>query len=244
MAINAKKGVKGNTSMEMFLNNFTIIETILRDRASFFAVIRDNIDLWTKIEAMLVSCITFFAIYGMVMGASHSPIQSVVSLVKLPILFIVTLIICAPSLYFFNLLFGSKQTLGQNISLILTAMSVTGVLLLSFAPVTFFFLITTRQYAFFKLLNVVFFIIAGGLGLVFLRAGMIATTDPHNMQGIGTRRLIFFLWILLYAFVGSQMAWTLSPYMGDPQLPFILFTQPGGNFYSDVFNSIRQLLGH
>ncbi len=49
--------------MEMFLNNFTIIETILRDRASFFAAIRDNIDLWTKIEAMLVSCITFFAIY-------------------------------------------------------------------------------------------------------------------------------------------------------------------------------------
>ncbi len=49
--------------MEMFLNNFTIIETILRDRASFFAAIRDNIDLWTKIEAMLVSHITFFAIY-------------------------------------------------------------------------------------------------------------------------------------------------------------------------------------
>jgi hypothetical protein len=230
--------------METFLNHFTIIETILRDRSSFFAAIRDNVDLWSKIEAMLISCVSFFAIYGVVMGASHSPLQSIVSLTKLPLLFIVTLIICAPSLYFFNLLFGSRQTLGQNISLILTAMSVTSVLLLSFAPITFFFLITTRQYAFFKLLNVVFFIIAGGLGLIFLRAGMVATTDPHNLQGIAMRRVIFLLWIVLYAFVGCQMASTLAPFMGDPHLLFILFTQQGGNFYSDVMGSLRQLLGY
>jgi hypothetical protein len=123
-----------------------------------------------------------------------------------------------------------------------TAMTTTSVLLLSFAPITFFFLLTTNNYSFFKVLNVTAFTIAGLLGLVFLGQGMSATTDPHNMQSLGIRRLIFGLWILLYIFVGTQMAWTLSPFMGDPHLPFILFTQPGDNFYNNVLMSLKILI--
>ena len=150
--------------------------------------------------------------------------------------------ICAPSLYFFNLLFGSRQTFAQNIALILTAMTTTAVLLFSFAPVTLFFLLTSSEYPFFKLLNVAFFGIAGFMGVIFLRQGMVAISDWDNPAGAGTRKIIFVLWVILYAFVGSQMAWTLSPFMGDPGLPFILFRQIGGNFYGDVFSSLRQLI--
>jgi hypothetical protein len=226
-----------------FFQNFTIIESILRERAFFFATIRDCEDLWPKIRAMMLSSGTFFAIYGAVMGGSHGPLQSLVSFFKLPMLFLVTLLICTPSLYFFNLLFGSKQRLSQHVALILTAMTTTSVLLLSFAPIIFFFLIITTEYNFFKLLNVVAFAIAGVLGLVFLRQGMAATTDPHNLQGIHARRVVFVLWILLYIFVGTQMAYTLSPFMGDPKLPFTLFAEPGGNFYKSVFSSLMQVLG-
>lgn len=226
------------------MHNFTIIERILRDRTIFFEEIRDGISLRQKIQAMLLSCITFFAIYGVVMGASHSVSQALSSAVKLPILFVVTLIICTPSLYFFNLLFGSRQTLPQHIALILTAMTTTAVLLLSFAPVTFFFLITTNQYPFFKLLNVAFFAIAGAMGVLFLRQGRRALTESDSPEGAAARRIIFLLWIVLYGFVGSQMAWTLSPFMGDPGLPFVLVAQRGGNFYSDVINSLRMLLGY
>jgi hypothetical protein len=31
--------------------------------------------------------------------------------------------------------------------------------------------------------------------------------------------------------------------MGDPSLPFILFSQRGGNIYSDVLTTLGQLLG-
>jgi hypothetical protein len=226
-----------------FFQNFTIVESILRERAFFFTTIRDCEDLWPKIRAMVLSSGTFFAIYGAVMGGSHSPQQAVVSFFKLPFLFLVTLLICTPSLYFFNMLFGDEKRLSQHVALILTAMTTTSVLLLSFAPITFFFLITSSPYNFFKLLNVAAFGIAGTLGLVFLRQGMVATTDPHNLQGVGARRLIFVLWIFLYIFVGTQMAWTLSPFMGDPKLPFVLFTQPGGSFYGDILRSLQQLLG-
>ncbi|MCC6805555.1 MAG: actin-binding WH2 domain-containing protein [Anaerolineae bacterium] len=226
-----------------FAHHFTIIEAILRDRAIFFNEIRDDVKLGGKIRAMLISCIGFLAAYGAVMGAAHSPMQAVSSMVKLPVLFLVTLIICTPSLYFFNLLFGSRQTLPQSVSLILTAMTTTAVLLFGFAPVTLFFLLTSSEYAFFKMLNVASFGIAGLMGVIFLRQGMVALSDWDNQTGAGARRLIFLLWVILYGFVGSQMAWTLSPFIGDPGIPFLFVRQIGGNFYSDVLNSLRQLLG-
>src|SRR5258708_11930172 len=153
------------------MKTFAIIERILRDRRAFFDEICNSIGLWQKIQAMLVSCIAFFAIYGMVMGASHSVAQAISSAIKLPLLFIFTFIICTPSLYFFGMLFGSRQTFPQSIALILTGMTTTAVLLFSFTPVTFFFLMTTSQYTFYKLLNVVFFAIAGTMGVLFLRQG-------------------------------------------------------------------------
>jgi len=225
------------------MNNFTIIERILRDRTIFFSEIRDNADLWAKCRAMLISCITFFAIYGAVMGASSGFLQALSSLVKLPILFLVTFIICAPSLYFFNLLFGSKQTLLQHVALMLTAMTTTSVLLLSLAPVTVFFLLTSSQYSFFKLLNVLFFAIAGSMGLIFLRQGIVVTGEANDAEGARARRTVLILWMFLYAFVGSQMAWILSPFMGEPGLPFMLLTQAGGNFWSDIAKSLHALLG-
>lgn len=224
------------------MENFAIVETILRNRHGFFASIRDSEDLPKKIKAMLISCFVFLAIYGAVMGMTHSPPQLLSSAIKLPFLFLVTLIICAPSLYIFNLLFGSKQTLPQNVALILTAMTTTAVLLLSFAPITVFFVLTSQHYDFFKLLNVVFFAIAAFTGVSFLRLGMSTITDATTKEGSQARRVIFSLWVVLYAFVGSQMAWTLSPFIGPPGEPFIIFAKFGGNFYSDVIATIGRLL--
>jgi len=221
---------------------FTIVETILRNRADFFTEIRDGDGLRAKIFAMMISCFTFLALYGAGMGASHSILQSISSFLKLPILFLATLIICTPSLHFFNILFGSKQTMPQSLALILTAITTTAVLLLSFAPITLFFLLTTSQYQFFKLLNVAFFAISGSMGIIFLRQGIRVITEKDNPDGIKARRIIFVLWVILYGFVGSQMAWTLSPFIGQPGEEFIVFVQIGGNFYADVVNSLRILL--
>ncbi len=224
------------------MDNFTIIETILRDRSDFFAEIRDRVGLGDKINAMLLSSFAFLAIYGAVMGAGHSLLQAVSSFFKLPVLYLVTLLICVPSLHYFNILFGSRQTLSQTIALILTAISTTSVLMVSLAPITLFFLLTSNRYQFFKLLNVTFLAIASFLGVSFLRQGMRAVTAADD-QGRGVRRCIFLIWVFLYGFVGSQMAWTLRPFMGDPQLPFILFLERGGNFYADVASTVAEILG-
>ena len=224
------------------MNNLAVIETILRNRHQFFAEIRDGVELGRKMRAMLISSIAFFALYGAVMGSTHSLWQALSSAVKLPILFLATLVVCSPTLYFFNLIFGSNQSLAQNFTLILAALTVTAVLLLSFAPILLFFLLTTSSYQFFKLLNVGIFAVTGIIGVIFLSAGM-RIVSSGGKEGAGARRNVVRLWILVYAFVGSQMAWTLRPFIGAPSMKFELFRQLGGNFYANIFASIGEILG-
>jgi len=226
------------------VNNLAIIETVLRNRHRFFIEIREGVELGSKMRAMLISGIAFFALYGAVMGSTHSLWQALSSAVKLPLLFLATLVVCSPTLYFFNLIFGSNQSLAQNFTLILTAITVTAVLLLSFAPILLFFLLTTSNYQFFKLLNVGVFTITGIVGVVFLSQGMrIVSVSASGTEGARARRNVVRLWILIYAFVGSQMAWTLRPFIGAPSMQFELFRQLGGNFYANIFASIGEILG-
>jgi hypothetical protein len=227
-------------------NDFGIIEKILRNRQQFFTEIRDGIDLRGKIKSMLITSIAFFALYGIVMGSSHSLWQTLSSGVKLPLLFLATLFVCVPSLYFFGLLFGSNQSFNQNLAVILTAVSVTSVLLLSCAPITLFFLVTTdttSQYQFFKILNVAIFTVAGLMGIVFLIQGM-KIVSGIELEGAKTRKWLFIIWMFVYAFVGGQMAWTIRPFIGAPGTPFELFRQLGGNFYTDIFRSLGEILGY
>jgi hypothetical protein len=224
------------------VKSLAIIETILRNRRLFFIEIREGVELSQKMQAMLISSIAFFALHGAVMGSTHSLWQTLSSAVKLPLLFLATLVVCSPTLYFFNLIFGSNQSLTQNFALILTAITVTAVLLLSFAPIVLFFLLTTNSYQFFKLLNVGVFAVSGIVGVIFLSQGMRIVSAGAG-EGANPRGCVLQLWIVIYAFVGSQMAWTLRPFIGAPSMKFELFRQLGGNFYADIFASIGEILG-
>lgn len=224
------------------MSSLTIIESILRDRQAFFSEIRHGKELNEKMQAMLISSVMFLALYGAVLGSTHSLWQALSSAFKLPLLFLATLVVCAPTLYFFNLIFGSNQSLTQNVSLMLTAITVTAVVLLSFAPIVLFFLLTSSNYQFFKLLNVGVCAVAGVIGVLFLSQGMRAVSLGGS-EGAGARMIVVQLWILVYAFVGSQVAWTLRPFIGAPSMKFELFRQLGGNFYTNIFASIGEILG-
>jgi choline-glycine betaine transporter len=230
-------------SKAIFMKDFIIIENILRNRNQFLAEISQGTTLREKIRAMLVASFAFMAVYGALLGSTHSLWQTLSSAAKLPLLFLATLVICAPALYILNILFGLNQSLSQSVTLVLMAISVTAILLLSFASITLFFILTVPDhYQFFKLLNVFFFIIAGSIGASFLSQGIrvISTSAKRETK---TDRMVFYLWIVLYTFVGSQMAWTLRPFVGYPNAPFELFRQIGGNFYADILASIGEILG-
>ena len=50
------------------------------------------------------------------------------------------------------------------------------------------------------------------------------------------------VWVILFAFVGVQMAWNLRPFLGDREQPFQVFRDYEGNYYAAVVYSVNKLL--
>jgi hypothetical protein len=235
----------GHKGFEQLAGHLAIVEVILRQREEFFLEIKEGINLQGKIRSMIIASSVFLALCGAVIGSSSGIAgigQAMSSAVKLPILFLLTSLICLPTLYLFNTLFGARQSIQQNLAMYLAPITVMTVMLFGFAPIILFFLITTNDYQFFKLLNVAVFGISGFIGMWFLLKGMWIISDDEE-NGVRIRPLTLLFWICLYAFVGSQMAWTLRPFIGHPDAPFELLRQAGGNFYTDVWFSLGEILG-
>jgi hypothetical protein len=224
--------------------HFTVLISLLRDRQNFLEEIRSSTKLQSKAISLLVCSSIFFAIYGAIIGASHSLPQAISGAIKMPLFYLLTLIICFPTLFFFNVLFGSRSNILQHFVVLLTSMAVISVLLFSLAPVTLFFLLTTPDsYQFFKLLNVAIFGITGTFGVKFLYDGM-QLLSQDNEIGKGTRTTILRSWLFLYAFVGMQLGWFLRPFFGSPNSRFELFRPVDSNFYLNVMSAIHEILGN
>src|SRR5690242_1162836 len=155
-------------------NGLLIIERILRDRDSIWKQIGEERDLGRLTGQMLASSAISLACYGAVMGASHSFAMAGISAIKLPLLFLMTLAICLPTLYLFNLVFGARLQVRQALALVMVTVTVISMLAVAFAPISLFFLITANQYSFYKLLNVAILTLAALVGLRFLTGGMAA----------------------------------------------------------------------
>ncbi|MEU8048640.1 hypothetical protein [Micromonospora haikouensis] len=149
-----------------------VIERILRDRQGIWQQIVADHDLNGLTLRMLASSGVALACYGAVLGAFHSVLMALTSAVKLPLLFLVTLAICLPTLYLFNLVFGARLSVRQSLALVMVAITVTSMLAVAFAPISLFFLITAPDYGFFKLLNVAILTLSAVVGLRFLTGGM------------------------------------------------------------------------
>jgi hypothetical protein len=279
-----------------------VIERILRDRQGIWQQVVEDRGLPRLIGQMLTSSGIALAVYGAVLGSFHSALMALTAAVKLPLLFLVTLAICLPTLYLFNLVFGARLSIRQSLALVMVALTVTSMLALAFAPISLFFLITAPDYGFFKLLNVAILALSAIVGLRFLTGGMrilnehgllAPETTPAalpeapvspavsaltaGMPGIGATATLtqapprhpaaltqgpprpyvretapakppappsmalLYIWILLFGFVGTQLAWTLRPFFGSPNMAFSLYRQIDGNFYAEIIRTIGHL---
>jgi hypothetical protein len=216
-----------------------LVERLLREPERIWRQIALERNLGQLNRQLVAASSVPLAIYGAVLGASNGTLQAVASAVKLPVLFLLTLAICLPALYLFNLVFGSRLRLAQTLAIVLCAIATTSVLTLGFAPISVFFLLSAPSYGFFKLLNVAVLALTGLAGLRILVSGMakVAVAGGGSSAGPQSRTLLRG-WLVIYAFVGTQLAWTLRPFFGAPGLPFELFRRLEGNFYVNIFQTL------
>jgi hypothetical protein len=218
------------------------IDGILRHREGYFQDVFENRQVGRQIGRLLVIIALLSGFYGIMMGTASGWRFMVASAIKVPILFLVTLLICYPVLYVVNVLMGSRLNLVQSLALILLALGLNSILLASCAPIVVFFTLTGTNYHFLKLLHVAIYAFSGIWGMIALWRGLQAMCESSNLYPRQAIRILR-IWVLVFGFVGSQMAWSLRPFVGDPGLPFQLFRQRGGNFYTSVWDAAAALTG-
>jgi hypothetical protein len=222
---------------------FSIMPDFLRNPEAFFRSIQKEKDLRSTVFMLaLVSTLAFMA-YGLSIGIAKSPMQAVSSALKVPLLFLATMGFCLPALHFFSLaLLRTPLKLIQVFTVVLAGIGVTAFLLLGLAPVALFFALTSTNYEFFQLLAVAFVGVSACIGVSFLWRGMTMVESVRDNAARALGRRILFLWILLYGFVGTQMTWRLSPFIGRPEDPFYVVRPSRDNFYVDVVHAIEGAL--
>ena len=224
-------------------DSFTIVPHLLRDPAAYFENVRRGKPLQASIRWLLVSSVACLSIYGFVLGLAHSPWQALSCSLKMPILFIGAGLLCLPALYFVALVMGTRLRLAQVAAVVLAGVSVMAALLLGLAPVLLIFVLTSRSYAFFRLLVVASVAVSGCTSFVYLWRGRVWVNLFGDGARAGVQQTLMGIWLALYAFVGSQMAWRLSPFVGDPEAPFVFLQPSRGNLYVDVIHALEQTLG-
>jgi len=155
------------------------LDRILRGDATRPADIRAA-DIKIPVVGVAVIVIMLAAIYGFCMGIfalvrgvenseyQQALLQTFASMTKVPLLFFLTLVVTFPSLYVFNALVGSRLRVLPVLKLLIASLAVNLAVLASMGPILAFFSVSTPNYPFIVLLNVVVFAIAGLLGLAFM----------------------------------------------------------------------------
>ncbi len=192
------------------------------------------------IFTQLLYIVIFSFLYGIVMGSYNGALQSLVTGIKIPCLIILSLLICFPALYVVQSMIGSTMTIFQMMNVIFAGFFVFTTIALSFAPIVIFFMITSNSYSFLKLLHVTIFTFSGIFAVKTIINGLKFSCEKKNIYpklGIS----IFKIWVVILAFVSSQLAWNLRPFVGSRDMPFELFRVREGNFYIAVIQSAANL---
>lgn len=176
--------------------------------------------------------------YGLAMGSfGLRPVQGLYSAIKVPLLLAATTLLCLPSFFVVNLLLGLGGDFPRALKAVLASQGTVALTLASFAPVTLFWYGSSSDYGAAVTFNGGVFLAAAVAGQVTLSrhyAALVAR-DPRHRRGRDS-------WLVLYAFVATQMAWVLRPFVGNPeQAPSFLREGALGNAYVEVLRLVARL---
>ena len=214
------------------------IDDLLRARMQF------SLERAPKHRQIILWMIVFGLIYGIVMGSfggiTPDRFQQILySAAKVPVLLAATFLLSLPSFFVINTLMGLRSDFAQVVRLLISTQAALTVILASFAPFTALWYLSFADYEVAKLFNAFMFgcaSITAQLVLLRLYRPLIKKNPRH--------RVMVRLWLVIYAFVGIQMGWTLRPFIGKPGMETTFFRQEAfTNAYVEVVQTIMRAVG-
>jgi len=181
--------------------------------------------------------------YGAVMGSyAGRPLQMFYSGLKVPLLLGVATAVCLLNFFVVNSLLGLRDDFSLALRAILAAQAAVAVSLAAFIPVTAFFYASLSaardSYPTAIAANGAIFLVASLGGQLALNRSYRALILRNPRHGHARRA-----WLGLYVFVAIQLAWTLRPFIGDPDKPTGFLREGAwGNAYVELARLLRTLL--
>ena len=184
---------------------------------------------------LLAFVLLFGLFYGLVMGsfggvAGRRALQPLYSGVKVPLLLLVTFGLSLPSFFVLNSVLGVRGDFPYVLRGLIATQAALTIVLAALAPVTAFWYASSADYDTALLFNAFVFFVASVAAQFLLRRWyrpLVARNGRH--------RTLLRAWLVIYAFVGIQMGWTLRPFVGHPHGETRFFREEAwGNAYVHV----------
>ncbi|QTN33927.1 hypothetical protein HZ994_16935 [Akkermansiaceae bacterium] len=202
-------------------------------------------------EIARTACVALvgFGIYGLTVGWWRAPMMGLFVAVKMPLLIALTLGCNGLLNGLLGLLMGSGLGFRQSLHALLSAFAISGLILGSVAPVTFFLALNVpaaesteaaTAHSAYLLIHVFLIAVAGLAGVVRLRGLLEGYTASPAIA-----RSTLGAWIAGNAFLGMQFSWILRPFFGSPRLEvaFLRENPMAGSFLEAVWGSLERILG-
>ena len=175
---------------------FADVDRLLRGDATRTELLAERGGLEVEARRLLGAVAALCVCYGACMGSfsllkdvppdlagtSGRVMQVIASMVKTPLLFLLTLVVTLPSLYVMNALVGSRLRLAGLFDLLVASLAVNATVLASLGPIVLFFSLSTNSHPFMVLLNVAMFAVAGVMGLNFLLQTLHRLTNVQQLK--------------------------------------------------------------
>ena len=143
------------------IRGYNLAQLLFREPEYLFEAVFNEEGLNHKLTYYAACAFLFSAIYGAFLGMYSGWLYIPTVAGKFPLLLFGTLVVCAPALFTFNVLLGSKLTVTQTLAMLVVATYLISAVLVSLAPIVLFFIISGSGDSFILLLNVACCAIAG-----------------------------------------------------------------------------------
>lgn len=207
----------------------SVVGAILRAPGAFIRDLNGGRNVANYVGSLLLTTILFAAAYGAILGTFQPGLQTLFAAAKLPVVVLGTALLCTPTFYVFNAMLGSALTFRQTLAAVLFLSASTAVVLVAFAPIAWFFTVSTRGTGFLTVLHLAVFLVAALYGMRSLNTARkyLAHIETSHTPIHGT---FLFLWFAIVLFVALQMGWYLRPFV-EPLPDFRFFMGERGLFF-------------
>jgi hypothetical protein len=179
--------------------------------------------------------------YGAVLGMWHGPRLATYDAIKLPLVLILTSSFTVLFSWIAALAMSLPLRFAQVAVLTFLALATASVVLLSLAPIAWFFTLcapepttasrTTHNALY--LMHTAFVAACGMAGTRALWRGM-----NRLGQARSTVRRVYLIWVIGYAVVGGEVAWALRPFVGSVSAKFPIVFLRGDALQGNVYEFI------